>query len=120
MENAWIVFGLPAPGGTERAIDRIAQGTVPTRDSDSTVTSGAGGQISSISRPASPGLQQAPLLGGSGSASSSEAAQPAVVGRRNNSTEMMDAADSQFTGLLVLTGCTVVRTSSILMTCFLL
>ena len=94
LEKAWVVFGMPAPGDTERSIDRIAQGVVPR---DSVVTSEAGDQISSISRPGSPDVQQAPLL------------------RQSTSVEMIDVADSQFTGLLVLTGCTVVRTSSILM-----
>ena len=41
LEKAWVVFGMPAPGDTERSIDRIAQGVVPR---DSVVTSEAGDQ----------------------------------------------------------------------------
>lgn len=110
LENAALVLGLPAPAHTERAIDRIAAATVLS--THSTVTNESGDQISSISRPASPGGQQAPLLGGSGSTSTSDAtAQPEILARQSNYAEMIDVADSQFTGLLILTGCTVVRIS---------
>ena len=114
VESAWLVLGLPAREDTERAIDRLSPGTA------STVTTGAVDTRSSLSRPASPGAPQDALLGGSGAASGSEAAaEPTVLSRQSSSAQMMDVADAQFTELLVLTGCTVVRTCPINVVCSL-
>ena len=101
------MLGLPAPEGTEREIDRIADGTVST-------TSGQ----TSTSRPASPDAQQPRELRDSllrESPSTSEAeAQPVILSQQSTAQEMTDAADSLFAELLVLTGCTVVRACCVL------
>ena len=103
VESAWLVLGLPA-----------------REDTASTVTTGAVDTRSSPSRPASPGAPQDALIGGSGAASGSEAAvEPTVLSRQSSSAQMMDVADAQFTELLVLTGCTVVRTCPIHVACLL-
>lgn len=97
LDTAWLVLGMPTPENADSTL--AAEATDPASSS-------------SISRPASPGAQQQePLLGGSDSTSANEA-QPAELSRKSTTKEttaaLVDVADSQFTELLVLTGCTVV------------
>ena len=104
VESAWLVLGLPASDDTERAFDRLSHGMA------STVTTQAVDTPSSMSRPASPDAAQDTLVGSRATSGSEAAAEPTVLSRQSSSAQMLEAADSQFTELLVLTGCTVVRT----------
>jgi phosphate/sulfate permease len=104
MDTAWLVLGADNDHeGRPSAIDRLAP---------STVTPSPSPAAAGISRPASPDRQrEAPLLagGGSGGSDGLEAGvgAPTILPRQSTAAERVDVAEAQFTGLLVLTGCTV-------------